>query len=175
MLGFQRWVSTVSEIFMRFLNSLKIFQVQLYDWMKILNSKLKHNIHWIILFFLQRFSSLYSCFNRANSNIMSFAVSSLSNANFKKQLEVILNAVFGIYYNVLRGVLCSTVHVCHWSRALNKAHFNRNNCGYSIRRDATESCYWIRKILQLQNLQQWQIGCLHTQSVSRLQINTSWS
>jgi len=99
---------------MHFLNSLKISEIQLHDWMNILNSKLQHNIHYFILFFLlQRFSSLYSCFKRANSNIISFTISSLLNANFKKQLKVILNAVFGTYHNVLCGVLYGTVHECH--------------------------------------------------------------
>jgi hypothetical protein len=122
----------------------------------------------------QRFSSLYSCFNRPNSNIISFTVPSLSNDNFKKQLKVILNAVFGTYRNVLRWVLYSTVHECHWSTALNKAQFNRSNCGYSIRRDATESCYWIRKILQLRSYSNGR-SAVSICSVSRLQINTSWS
>jgi len=45
MLGFQRWGSTIAEIFVHFLNSLKISEVQLHDWMNILNSKLQHNIH----------------------------------------------------------------------------------------------------------------------------------
>jgi len=44
MLRFQKLVSTTAEIFMHFLNSPKIFEVQLHDWMNILNSKLQHNI-----------------------------------------------------------------------------------------------------------------------------------
>jgi hypothetical protein len=43
----------------------------------------------------QRFTSLYNCFNRANWSIISFTVSSLSNASFKKKLKVVLHTVFG--------------------------------------------------------------------------------